>query len=168
MTDILKALCWIFISLIVLGLLMKAAPLPPARQNAPDQISGAPEGLTAPTATRHQDSQSAVGGRKSAATLWKEYQTNEVAAKTQYQGKYVTISGTVYATDRAPNGNPRISFAVGHEGLQAIIMEFDTSERDNTARLIHGNKVNVIGRIKTYILHSTLYLDDCHLMKQED
>ena len=99
------------------------------------------------------------------AQLWKEFDDNEVAANSKYQGKQVAIEGTIYAIESSVMGYPEIVFNVSY-GIETVRCQFSKDHLDQIANMKKGQKVLVVGKVETFVLGSVLSLGKCYFAEK--
>jgi len=82
----------------------------------------------------------------SADQLYREYDSNEVAADAKYKGKVVIVSGTIQDIGKDIMDNAYI--VIGGQGfLDGVQCTFTAAEQSSVARLSKGQQVRVKGEV---------------------
>lgn len=96
----------------------------------------------------------------SAVSLWREFDGNEVAAEKKYLNKRVAVEGVIYKIESSPLGYPEVIFNVA-SGIQTVKCQFTKKSTDDIANMRKGQKIIVIGTVRSFVLGSMLSIDDC-------
>jgi hypothetical protein len=80
----------------------------------------------------------------SPATLWGDYQRNEIAADKSYYTNIVKVHGTIMSIHRDHLERPCVDLGVG-DALGAIQCSFEKTDEDVVAKLSKGDRVTIMG-----------------------
>ncbi|GEM_PF-2148178 len=80
-----------------------------------------------------------------AASLFAEYEANEVAADLKYKDKQLEVSGTITNFRTDLTGNPVIFFGISAGGYSGVEATFGKDKASNIATLSKGQKITIIG-----------------------
>jgi hypothetical protein len=98
--------------------------------------------------------------RLTAASLYNEYDANEVAADNKYKGQIVVVSGTIQDIGKDIMDQAYIVFA-GDDFLEGVQCTFTKEQQSSIARLSKGQKVSVKGEVAGKM--GNVLIDKCTL-----
>ena len=99
----------------------------------------------------------------SGATLWADYQANEVAADDKYKGKRLLVSGSVAGIDKSGlTGESVILKLATANQFMPISAEMQDEEKSKAAKLSKGDSVKLLCSGNGMTL-GFLHLGDCTL-----
>lgn len=83
--------------------------------------------------------------RIDAASLFSEYDTNDIAANLKYKGKQLEVSGVITGIGSDMFGNPTVLFGVKDGGRVGVLSTFGKDTAASVAALSKGQKVTILG-----------------------
>lgn len=95
-----------------------------------------------------------IGSRE----LWAEFDRNEVAAKQKYENVLLVVSGTVHSISFGLFENDLLVSIIESPSISSdVIVDCESNQRNNIARLTIGQKIKVSGLYDEFSF-STVYL----------
>lgn len=98
-----------------------------------------------------------------AATLWKDFDANEVAAEDKYKGKVIAVKGTISSITTSPMGYPQVTFSGDKYGLNNVVCEFSKDDKGQIAKLKKGEKITLTGTCQGMVIKS-VYIRNAKLL----
>lgn len=99
-----------------------------------------------------------------ATSLFKEFNDNEVAANSSYEGRRIAVKGTISKIETDLLGDPQIVFELGNYGLASVVCNFGKGHANDVAKLKKGQSI-IINGICTGKTMEMVYLKDCQVSK---
>jgi hypothetical protein len=95
----------------------------------------------------------------SAEALYKAYESNEAEADKLYQGKILTVSGTVGDTDTPAVGNAAVTLSA-QKSVAIQCLGFAADQKDAVSKLKTGQTVTVKGKCMGRMMGKLIMLED--------
>ncbi len=150
---------------VLVGLMVASCCSPPKKESTssdPIPVTTTKEPRPAETQTAKPKPEPAAPALTvEATTLYKDYETNEVAADDKYKDKALLVTGKLQAIDKDFMNNVVLKLTTGDRfGINAVHATLEDSEKSKAAKLSKGDKVSLRCIGGTRIMKSPT-LKDC-------
>lgn len=79
-----------------------------------------------------------------AASLFAEYDKDDIAADQKYKGKQLEVTGTITAFGSDLFGNPTVLFSIDDKRMLGVLATFGKDKADAIAALSAGQKITIL------------------------